>query len=362
MVLVSAVLSSGCATTSTTTQVQRAPWVSFKGARTVAVELAVRCVDLDIGPELVKKVASRSDGKTESFLGTVSMTAELSSMVPVERESECDSEFAAAAADGMRRHLSAHLASQGYSVVDGGGAVDATLHGNILLKRSWSVTRWGERKDSKDDNRCQKLCGVPTCNSYLLKGYVVFEGQFTGPAIPGVKTNSMTRRDEESALWAEEEYGLTPGTRTEFACSDDAARKWFEPKYQRWDRGLQRTLGWVDAMGAHLLRPYKEKVELDLFKVDSKDGTAGIDAAKKKNWKTASERFNQAVDTWVAKHPKDTKVQAKLYYNLAVSQMELGDLEAARRSVDQSLGLSSTSEARELLKEIGARAEDRLKM
>ncbi len=351
--------AASCATTTATTNVHRAPWISFKGAKTVAVDVTTTCSDVVRGPDKVDKSLVKVGGKAD--LGPVSAGASfgISVMVLAEQSSACTDDYASSAKAIITKLLSDRLVAQGYQVVQEGA--DQTLHANVDLSRSRTVDLSSEREDKPEFHPCADHCGTAKCLQFSVKGLTELNGVFVGPTLPKVSEQRVERKVSESALAVEDQVfdQNEPGTKYEFVCAPAEARKFQDPSNYNWAKGMTGVLRWLNNSSHYMLQPYDEQYGQKLFKVsDSDDTDAGLDAGKAGNWQLALEKFNAAAAASALNDPKKKEGKARAIFNVAAATMQLGDLAKARELAEESRRVNPSSESDDLIKEIIRRVED----
>jgi hypothetical protein len=354
-------LAVGCATTSARTEVQRAAWIAFKGAKTVAIDVKVSCADVWRGPNLVDKQLVSASGS----LGPASASLGISTKVLEERTSVCTDDYADRGRARVLEIMKSHLAREGYQAVEAGSPADQTLSGEITFRRVRSLAFQTEVKDKPEDayKACAQACGRPVCLQYKVDGYSEMDGHFTGPALPGVDTQTVARQESSSALRQEEPYSIELGERHDLICGPQEAGRLQDESMFNWGKGLGANLAWLDQTSNYMLHNYKEKFDVKLFKVkDCETNKSGLDLAKANDWADALAQFTAALQELAQKRPDDVEAKARAQYNIAAVTMELGDLKKAMDLVSESSATKATDEARKLADEIKRRVEDLAKM
>ncbi len=350
--------TSGCGTTKARTQVQRAPWISFKGAKTVGLDLKAECTDLWILPTKGERKLHEEASEGGGSVGGVGVVGQsllrVSTTERVREEADCSgTPFAQRALAQVRQTLRGRLASQGYQVVD--GPADRSLSATLRSYRSRDLEAWGRQRDSKKDTACQQTCGRSECIKFRWLASASLKGDFAGPDMPPGEPQTVDRAIEHNALRA-------PGGQTEitFLGCDAAAevpRLRDEGKYD-FDGAMAANLKWLADSSQYMLTPYREDYDVVLF--DSVNGAptleVGLAAAKAKKWSVAAATFQRDLEKLPATaEPKD---RARLLHNLAASLMSAGKVDQARAKANEAVSLVDDADMRNLAREIQRRIVD----
>ena len=334
VIIVAAVLAVGCAPTKASSTVHRAPWIAFKGAKTIAVEYAVSCAD-----------STKPDGKdavTASCAGS-----------DVERN----------VGGSVYNVLLSRLRSRGYQVVNGGPA-DQTLRATLRLTRYREVAKWGDQKDDKDDQRCKAVCGTPTCKNFLITGNLVLRSVFVGPLVGGKYEQTVERDYDFPALHVAQNGEGADGKRYGLACSSRDADRYLNEDQFNWNKASGDLVTWMGGSFEPMFSPHTENYEVALFEVDDiPEAVRGVEQGKAGQWNDALTSFSAGLAKLTsAGTSADPEMHARLLYNLAACEMTIGKLEDAQAHVTESRRVQSCDEAEELEKEIHERLVDREKL
>lgn len=351
----------GCSTTSTKTTVKRAPWISFKGAKTVSIESQVKCVDAWAGPETVTHTTERS---REGALGKVSLTTSVNTGELAVRQESCDSDpFFSQVQAQLMSDASTHLQRLGYSIVPRGqGQHSLVITGTVTRYRE--LSRRGERKDTEQDKTCAKTCGAPTCQTYQLAGRVLLNVVYVGPELPAVPQQKVERQNNFIGLANPDPnesinvMTMDVGKRSYAVCNEGQARGLLTESAFVWPRGAQEMAKWLRDSYVRMFSAYTEEFKCPLFKIKGSDeNAAGLEAAKSGNWNGALEQFSKAMGKLTDKEQK-----AQAAYNAGVAAMNLSQLDKAKDLLHVSSDLFPTDESSKMLEEVYRRYVDSHKM
>lgn len=352
------VLASGCGTVTTKSKVLRAPWISFKHHKTVNIQFDVKCDDVAYGPRVVEK--------STSLVDTGVFNLKMTGKGLEEEASQCPGPFVDQVTSRVHSEAVKRLQKMGYQVVK--GAADATLVADVALVRTRQVQITGTREDTKQNHACAKLCGTPTCLTSSVSGAVHLSSKFSGPDFPEVGPQVVDRRQS---------WNVYNGPSSPLVCDAGQLAQYRDAsKLYNWNGGVSSLAGWLGKSFDRMLLPYTEFVELKLFEVDEfKEAEAALTAAKGHRWAQANDGYQRSLaayrkamqemrDMTKAEPDEDAReVEAQMRYNLAVSTMELGELEAAKeQAITAGKELGGGGEVGALLKELKTRDIDRKKM
>ena len=358
MVVAAALALNACATTKTSTKVQRAPWLSFKGAKTVAIDAQWKCVDVWRGPNAAPPETVEAE-KVDLGIGTLSFGASISTGKLAERRVSCDgSDFLATVRETTMMLLQRHLATQGFTVVE--GPADRVLAAAIQVERVRQVEKWSDREDTppkgkdKGDQTCASLCGSSECGNYGANGAVVLQSMWIAPALDLGLEQVVDRNYTFDSL---DDMGFV-------ACSHaDAAQKYEDDRVFQLDAGRRSMLEWLDFTFRYMYGRYEEEYDVILFDTDeTKEAERGVELAKEHQWARAYEYFTVAMAEIEEKMVDDDELRAQICYNAAAAAMNTGELEKALELAERSHQIFPQSEAADLVKEVERRIMDRHKL
>lgn len=348
---------AGCGTRSVTTKVERAPWISFKGKRTIALELPnYRCLEGQLGPEFEWKVLEHTVG--EGLLGGESIRKQ--NMLK-ERWTACDSDFAVRMRSALRTQMEARLSEAGYQVVDSGAndvlRVTATVRRAIQIDRAGGKPKLEEYKPA--ENPCPESCGKPACYWWDHKAYIEIEfSAHSDEAKPGAKPDVYRNGGAlagSGGRYAQIAQNIGP----EYTCTVEDAHEMFDRSRYDWEHAEDRALVWSEQVFGYMLMPYVEDYELRLYDVkELADGAAGLQAAEMKQWDVAAEAFKRASEAQAKSQPTELEARAQVLYNLAAMLMQTGALEKARQVLAESSALKELRYTPDLDREVQRRIAD----
>lgn len=336
-------------TQKTVTDVRRAPWVSFKGARTVRVELATNCAEISQGP--FKETVTKSVG---IGIGTATMqtTGGLST-----RTSSCGAQGTRARSivDAVNKQMISYLVRRGYQVV--AGQADGVLRAQIDLEFYRKVEMASEITDTAQSKTCEKKCGASKCILGEGEGGVRLHIALSGPPPGPGRPESLDKTVAWDGFRAPDR--LTNENRF-VVCRPSDLSGWLDDSRYDWQAPSQKLVTWTGDMLGRALMPYSEEYKLALFTIkDSPETERGLAQAKMLQWREAHKAFDAALATLSDTAPDETEKLARAMYNVAAMHMQLGDFEAARDLAEQSLSMEESSKTKELLEEIDLRMVER---
>lgn len=350
-VVLATTLSTACATTRTTTLVERPAAITLPAGAPVALKVDVRCQEVMVGPDKRRVVTDRS----KVDVAGVTVNRVTSQRQRISQAGACSGPtFHHAFVEPLRARLIAALRDAGHAVV-AAGKTRSTVAVTLEVSQIRDLELIGQRKEKGKNSACMKLCGTPVCDEYALRGRLEVGVALVGPKIGG-RAQSNAQTVHSAALRGAGVEGVL-----RLACRrDDVMREWRDPSRYDWPGAYQQALADVgQQVFDRSFVPYTESYVLVLFDsgIESSHNVAGLAHADAERWSVAVESFESALAD--VRPGVDEIAKGRVLHNIAAAYMMADQLDRAHKAVEAALGHAQDRDTSALELEIERRIADR---
>lgn len=367
--LVFALLAAGCATSSFSTRVTRAPAVALDPSKAIRLDVRMVCHDFWIGPSADEAAAF------DRALAARPQDPKL--RIPrAKREKSCKGTgWARKATEMLTGAIEAELRELGYRIERKRGK-SSVLYVDVRLYRIREIDE-PEGSLVGGASMCTGGCGGRPCREIDQGGYVSAKIGLsnTGRRAPGAIVYPVELKVYGSGMAFVETPARRVGSLTLPAIVQHATRRrlpmcslrerrqaMHDERQHDWDHAASMLPGELAKQLPRTFAPYEETYRVELFESETAPNRAGFEAVAGGDWKRALDAFELDRKQWVADGENDDREQAARLHNVAAAQMVLGQLGPARKTIIAGLRLTSLPASHDLADEIVRRIADSKKL